>query len=144
MTTANLSNALTFLPIGVLVLVGGCVNSLPDQDLRIRVTPIVAKMPAEFLWKEYQADAREADRKYWGKAIEVSGKPTAGDAQNTPAPPKSYLLFKQNDTFGVRANLIDEDAAEILKDVAANQRVRLKCFCAGMDGNVILKSCIKG
>jgi hypothetical protein len=127
-----------------LTLLSGCVDTLPDQDLRIRVTPIVAKMPAEFLWKEYQADAREADRKYRGKAIEISGKATQSDSQDTGGPSKSYLLFKQSDTVGVRANLLDEDAADILKTAAAGGRLRLKCFCAGLDGHVILKSCVKG
>lgn len=126
-----------------LVLFSACVNTLPDQDLRIRVTPIVAKMPAEFLWKEYQADARDADRKYWGKAIEISGKATASDAQDTGGPSKNYLFFKQSDAFGVRANLLDEDAADIIKEAATGQRIRLKCFCAGLDGHVVLKSCVK-
>lgn len=124
--------------------ISGCVNSLPDQDLRIRATPIVAKMPAEFLWKEYQADAREADRKYWGKAVEISGKPSGADSEDSGGPSKSYLLFAQSDKLGVRANLLDDDAAEILKEAASGQRIRLKCFCAGMDGHVVLKSCIKG
>lgn len=127
----------------VLILLSGCADTLPDQDLRIRVTPIVAKMPAEFLWKEYQADAREADRKYWGKAIEISGKATQSDARDTGGPSKSYLLFKQSETFGVRANLLDEDAAAIIKEAATGQHVRLKCFCAGLDGHVVLKSCVK-
>ena len=126
-----------------LVLLSGCVNTLPDQDLRIRVTPIVAKMPVEFLWKEYQADAREANRKYWGKAVEISGKATQSDTHDTGGPSKSYLLFKQSETFGVRANLLDEDAAAIVKDAAAGQRVHLKCFCAGLNGHVVLKSCVK-
>jgi hypothetical protein len=43
----------------------------------------------------------------------------------------------------VRANLLDEDAAAIVKEVSAGQRVRLKCFCAGLDGHVVLKSCVK-
>lgn len=124
--------------------ISGCVNSLPDQDLRIRATPIVAKMPAEFLWKEYQGDAREADRKYWGKAVEISGKPSSADSEDSGRPSKSYLLFAQSDKFGVRANLLDDDAAEILKEAASGQRIRLKCFCAGIDGHVVLKSCVKG
>lgn len=131
--------------VGALVLAtAACVNTLPDQDLRIRVSPPIAKMPVEFLWKEYQADAREADRKYWGKAIEISGAPTQSDTDDSGGPSSNYLLFKQSEHFGVRANLLDEDAAEVMKVVAAGQRVRLKCFCAGLNGHVILKSCIKG
>ncbi|HYN10322.1 MAG TPA: hypothetical protein VES67_23245 [Vicinamibacterales bacterium] len=135
----------TRVSICALVLVtAGCVTTLPDQDLRIRDSPPVAKMPADILWKEYQADAKEADRKYWGKAIEVSGTVTRSDTADTGGPSANYLFFRGSDQFGVRANLIDEDAAEIMKVVGAGQRVRLKCFCAGLDGNVILKSCIKG
>ena len=127
-----------------VLVTAGCVTTLPDQDLRIRESPPVAKMPAEFLWKEYQADAKAADRKYWGKAIEVSGTVARSDTADTGGPSANYLFFKGSDQFGVRANLLDEDAAEIMKVAAAGQRVRLKCFCAGLDGNVILKSCIKG
>ena len=61
----------------VVVLLGalaGCSHTLPDQDRRITVTPAIAKIPAEDLWKEYRADAKAADKKYWGRAIEVSGK----------------------------------------------------------------------
>jgi hypothetical protein len=126
-----------------LVFVSGCVTTLPDQDLRIRESPPVAKMPAELLWKEYQTDAKEADRKYWGKAIEVSGIPGRVDTADSGGPSANYLFFKGSDQFGVRANLIDEDAPEIMKVVSGGQRIRLKCFCAGIDGNVILKSCVK-
>jgi hypothetical protein len=128
----------------VLVLLSGCVNTLPDQDRRIRVTPASAKIPADYLWKEYQADARDADRKYWGKAIEVSGTVTRAEAHDSGGPSKSYLFFGQADAFGIRANLLDDDADEILKSAPPGQRVRLKCFCAGLDGNVVLKSCVKG
>ncbi|HEY7476540.1 MAG TPA: hypothetical protein VH679_16075 [Vicinamibacterales bacterium] len=126
------------------LVTAGCVTTLPDQDLRIRESPPIAKMPAELLWKEYQADAKEADRRYWGKAIEISGTPTRSDKADSGGPSANYVFFKGSDQFGVRANLIDEDAAEIMKVVSAGQRIRLKCFCAGLDGNVILKSCVKG
>jgi hypothetical protein len=65
------------LPLAVVAfgaLAWGCADRLPDQDLRIlRATP-VAKLSSDILWQEYQADARAADKKYWGKAVEVSGK----------------------------------------------------------------------
>jgi hypothetical protein len=136
--------ARTVLCVGLLVLLSGCVNTLPDQDRRIRVTPSVAKIPADFLWKEYQVDARAADRKYWGKAIEVSGTVTRAEANDSGGPSRSYLFFGLTDPFGVRANLLDDDADEILKSTQPGQRVRLKCFCAGLNGHVVLKSCVKG
>ena len=50
------------------------MRTLPDQDLRIRNAVAVAKMTAADLWQDYQKDAKAADKQYWGKAVEVSGK----------------------------------------------------------------------
>ena len=118
----------------------GCVDRLPDQDLRVVGAVPVAKMSADILWKEYQQDQRQANRSYWGKVIEVTGTVTkVGDDVRTDR----YLLFGQTDGFGVRANLLDEGATQILTDARANPRLTLKCFCDGLSGNVVLKSCVK-
>ena len=116
-----------------------CVDRLPDQDRRITVTPAVAKMMAEDLWKDFQQDAGAARAKYRGKAVEVSGKPTRADTENG----SSYVIFTQAEPYGVRANLLDDEAAGIVADVQSGSRIRLKCFCEGLDGNVVLKSCVR-
>src|SRR5262245_4185304 len=118
----------------------GCVDRLPDQDLRVVGEIPVAKMSADILWKEYQQDQRQANRLYWGKVIEITGTVSkVGD----DVPTDRYLLFEQKDGFGVRANLLDERAAEILAEARSNPRLTLKCFCDGLSGNVVLKSCVK-
>jgi hypothetical protein len=116
----------------------GCVDRLPDQDRRISVTPAIAKMTAEDLWKDFQQDAAAARTKYWGKAIEVSGKATRTDTENG----SSYVFFAQAEPHGVRANLLDDGAAAIVAEAQTGARIRLKCFCEGLDGNVLLKSCV--
>src|SRR5262245_25722872 len=118
----------------------GCVDRLPDQDLRVVGAIPAAKMSADILWEEYQRDQRQANRSYWGKVIEITGTVTkVGD----DVPTDRYLLFGQKDGFGVRANLLDERAAEILAEARSNPRLTLKCFCDGLSGNVVLKSCVK-
>ena len=116
-----------------------CVNRLPDQDLRIRSAVPVAKMTAANLWQDYQNDRAASDRKYWGKPLEISGNVTAVDSPGAAAP---ALFFAQADQRGVRARLLDEDAAAILKVATSGQRVTLHCFCEGLQADVILKSCI--
>lgn len=128
----------TCLAFGLL-LTAACMRTLPDQDLRIRNAVAAAKMTAADLWQDYQKDAKAADKQYWGKALEVSGKVTSADALDTASP---AVFFAQAETRGVRARLLDEDAAAILKVAVTGQRVTLKCFCDRLEGDLILKSCV--
>jgi tRNA_anti-like len=114
----------------------GCADQLPDQDRRITVTPVAAKMPAENLWKQYRADRATADRAYWGKVVEINGKVT-GTTRKPAA-----VMFGQEDAAGIQANLLDDQASQVLATAAVGQRITLKCFCAGMTDNVVLKSCV--
>ncbi|HKW00164.1 MAG TPA: hypothetical protein VJN96_10080 [Vicinamibacterales bacterium] len=118
----------------------GCSHTLPEQDRRITATAAIAKMPAEDLWKEYKTDAKAADKKYWGHALEVSGK--VSTVLGEPAAPQAIRFVVEGD-LGVKAFLLDDVAAEIVKRVSVGQHLRLKCFCAGLDGDVVLRSCIQ-
>lgn len=126
--------------VALLGILAGCARTLPEQDRRITVTPAIAKIPAEDLWKEYKDNAKAADKKYWGHAIEVSGK--VSTVIGEPAAPRAVRFLVEGD-LGVRAFVLDDQAAEIIKRVGVGQHVRLKCFCAGLDGDVVLRSCIQ-
>jgi hypothetical protein len=128
----------TFVMFGLSL--AGCADRLPDQDLRILQAVPVAKLSTEILWTEYQADRRAADRKYWGKAIDVSGR-----LSSFAPPPAARVIFlpQPESAAGIEARLLDERSAAILTDVAAGQRITLRCFCEGLATNVVLKSCIK-
>ena len=121
-----------------VVLASACARTLPDQDRRITVTPPVAKLPVEDLWKEYKDNASAADSKYWGHAIEISGKVSKIVTEAPPA-----IRFTLEGESGVDALLLDDSAADVLKAAVVGQRLRLKCFCAGRATDVILRSCIQ-
>jgi hypothetical protein len=126
----------------VLALAAACADHLPDEDLRILTAAPGAKLSTDDLWKDFQKDPAAARRQYFGVAVDVSGKILSIDvAAGKPA----TLLFSAADEHGVRARLLDERAAAIIKDAPVFTRITLRCFCEGMDEqqNVLLKSCIK-
>lgn len=134
----------TLLNIGLAVsgFAWGCADRLPDQDLRILSATPSAKLSAADLWKDFQGDPAAARRKYFGRAIDVSDKPTE-IAKDAPAAPS--VFFRQTEERGVVARLLDERADETLKDAAVGTRLTLRCFCEGLDEqkDVLLKSCIR-
>jgi len=121
------------------VLLASCVDHLPDQDLRILAAAPAFRLSADILWKEYVADARKANRQYFGEPIIVTGTATT---IGTNVPNDRFVLFVQPAEQGVRANLLDEQAAAIIERAQKDPRLTLKCYCEGLSGNVILKSCV--
>ena len=116
-----------------------CVDRLPEQDRRITVATPEHKLSVDLLWREYKADAAAANQKYWGKAVEVTGKVTTVEVA---APAR--LVFTVDTPRGVNAFLLDDQASDIVKSTETGQRVTLRCFCAGVqDEDVALKSCIR-
>ena len=127
----------------ILALVaGGCAEHLPDQDLRILTAQPAAKLSAADLWKDFQSDASAARGRYFGRAIDVTDAPTAVEPD---APGGARILFGQVGERGVIARLLDERAAETVKDAKVGARLSLRCFCEGLTGDkdVLLKSCIR-
>ena len=129
-----------FVNLLAVAALTACVSRLPDQDLRILAAKPDAKLSVELLWKEFQADVDQANRIYFGKVVEITGEATrVGD----DVPTDRYVFFAQSGELGVRANLLDEQAAGILAKTREDPRVTLKCYCEGIDGSLILKSCVR-
>ena len=126
----------------VSVLVSACAEHLPDQDLRILQSPPAAKLSADDLWKDFQKDPKAAQRQYFGEAIDVSARVTSIESNPAKLP---HIFFGQEGAPGVRARLLDDKAAEIIKDAKVGERITLRCFCEGLDQkqDVLLKSCIR-
>ena len=128
----------------ILAAAVGCASHLPDQDLRILSAAPAAKLSSDDLWQDFQKDAKAAQTRYFGAAVDVSGKiisiDTGGTAGKSPT-----ILFTLADQHGVRARLLDDRAADIIKTAVVYTRITLRCFCEGLDAqqNVLLKSCIK-
>ncbi len=123
------------------LLLAACTSRLPDQDLRILEAVPVERLSAALLWQEYQSDPAAAGRKYAGKAITVTGTVVRS---GSGAPGDRYVHFAPAGTPGVRAALLDEQAASIFEAVKVSPRVALNCFCEGLSTDVILKSCVAG
>ena len=117
-----------------------CTTSLPDQDVRILEAPPVERLSAAVLWDDFQKDAEAAKRRYHGQALVITGQsPEIGSGEVG----ERYVRFVVADGKGaVRAQLLDDQAAALLKAAHESSRVTLKCFCEGLAGDVILKSCV--
>ncbi|HET9371940.1 MAG TPA: hypothetical protein VFO19_16890 [Vicinamibacterales bacterium] len=141
--TKTLLRAVACLPAILLAAgaAGACVDRLPDEDLRITTAVPAEKLPAELLWKDFQTDAAAATSRYFGKAVEITGVVTQA---TTDGANEAYVLFvPAGSQFGVRANLLRDRAQDVLDAGRAGEKITLRCFCQGLDGHVVLKSCIK-
>ncbi len=126
--------------LAAFVLMAGCVDRLPDQDLRILSAAPTAKLSADLLWKEFRDNPDQARQVYFGKVVEITGTATrVGD----DVPTDRYVLFGQSGEFGVRANLLAEQAAAILAKGKEQPTMTLRCYVEGMDGHLVLKSCVQ-
>jgi hypothetical protein len=134
--------AIWCLSFALAALAAGCADRLPDQDLRILSAGSAAKLSSDDLWQDFQKDAKAARRRYFGEAIDVSGKIMSIDVTAGKPP---TILFSAADQHGVRARLLDDRAADIVKNAPVFSRITLRCYCEGFDDqqNVVLKSCIK-
>jgi hypothetical protein len=133
---AGAASAAVVLTLGAI----GCVDRLPDQDLRILAAVPVDRLSASLLWDDYQKDAAAANRRLRGQAIVITGTtPELGSGE----PGQRFVRYVLPDKKGaVRANLLDDQAPTILAAAKGAERVTLKCFCEGLAGDVILKSCV--
>jgi hypothetical protein len=126
--------------VAAIVLAGvSCARTLPDQDRRILSVVPGAKLSTDVLWKDFQTDGSGAARRYHGQAIIISGVVTRVDHTGS----STAIFFSGTADRGILANLLDDDAAAIAKAATPGDRLTLKCFCEGFDGNVVLKSCVK-
>lgn len=125
-----------------LVLASACVDRLPAEDRRITIVQPLAKLSAADLWNDYQKDNAAANRRYFGEAVDVSGKVTGIDQS---ARGGAVVMFGQTEALGIRAILLGDQEAEILKAAKVNERLTLRCFVEGriLEGHVGLRSCIR-
>jgi len=122
-----------------LALSAACVDRLPSQDRRILDAVPAAKLSVEDLSRDYQQDRKAADKRYWGKAIEVSGVVSSTRDEALGA---ALIFADKTGAPIVEANLLEDGAKRLLASTADSRRVTLRCYCNGLAGRVVLKSCI--
>ena len=133
---------MAFVTFVVNALSLACVDKLPPEDRRITIVQPLAKLSASDLWDDYQKDNAAANRRYFGEAVEVSGKVTGIEQSGKGG---AVVMFGQTETLGIRAILLGDQAADILKAAKVNERLTLRCFVEGrsLEGHVGLRSCIR-
>ena len=124
-----------------LAALSGCVDRLPDQDLRILSTTPAAKMSVDLLWQEFKADPAKAARQYHGHVVEITGH------ADVPAEGATSLNFAQPEGGKVVAALLAERAAAVAEAAKASPRITIRCFVEGRSPDpastaVLLKSCV--
>ena len=98
-----------------------------------------AKLSVEDLSRDYHQDRKAADKRYWGKAIEVSGVVSSTRDEALGA---ALIFADKTGAPIVEANLLEDGAKRLLASTADSRRVTLRCYCNGLAGRVVLKSCI--
>jgi hypothetical protein len=106
-----------------------------DHDNRIFSSPASVKLSATDLSASYAANKGDADGRYRGRVLEISG------IVASVVEPSAVIVMAGVEPQ-VRASLHEDTSEELLKTVSAGQRITLKCFCEGLDGQVGLKSCV--
>jgi hypothetical protein len=141
MTQATARSACLFMAplLACLTVVAACVDHVPAQDRRILTAVPAAKLSVDDLARDYARDRAAADRQYRGKAIEVSG--TVGSTRDEET--GALLLFTNKDgAVTVEAGLLEDQARAIVTGAAEHPRVTLRCYCDGLNGAVVLRSCV--
>ena len=129
----RLAGALAILALSITA----CGPAVSDHDNRIFATPASLKLSAVDLSNAYKTDVGDADGRYRGRVLEVSG---VIDKANAAGGPVTLKGVEQGPA--IEASLHEDVAAELKKTMADGQRVMLKCFCEGLSQAVRLKSCV--
>lgn len=126
--------------LGLALLAGvACVDRRPEQDGRIADAVPVERLSVALLWQDFQDNREQANRVYNGKAVIVTGAVTRAGSDR---PGDRYVYFGRTGQAGIHASLLDEAAPAILQAVNTNPTVTLKCFCEGIQTDIVLTSCI--
>lgn len=97
------------------------------------------KLKAEFLYNEYINNKSNADTKYNGKVIEISGNISKTELSDSSA--IAIFVFKQGDfgDEGIRCSMLPKYIDEI-KNISSENIVKIKGVCSGYnDTDVIIE-----
>jgi len=119
--------------IGVVVaaLVWKFYVNKPHEDVESS-TPVYS-IATEEIWKQYNADLKNADSLYTGKVIELTGKLNRTDKSDTLV--YAVFVMEVDSMFGdksVRCEMLQKynnEASALPKDAP----VKIKGFCTGFD-----------
>ncbi len=132
---------LLFALFGIGIVAGAAVGyylwNKPHKNMSS--TKAAYSIDAQSLFETYDADEAEANQKYLGKVIAVSGVVS----QIVEGEKKTIVLATDNGVFGVKCEL-DPFSTVKFPEYKAGQQVTLKGECTGFLGDVVLVRCVPG
>lgn len=129
----------TLRTIGVLCLVliaaGGIIGyRLYNKPARSVESETAVAVTAAGIAVEYEKDEAGANKKYLGKAIQVSGTVSETSVNQQQ---KTVVMLTGSDMSGVQCTLLEASSA-----IKKGDAIVLKGFCAGFLTDVIMDRCI--
>jgi len=131
----------------VLLVLGGAAGVYVWKYVYNKPHPDYITMPADFvvaadaLFGEFVAGSADAEKRYNGKVVEISGMVSALETADSLV--VAVFVFRQGDfgDEGIRCAM-DARAAESVQQLNPGQQVRIKGYLTGYNGtDVILEKC---
>lgn len=133
-------NWLSLLTLSAMaVLAVGSVDS-EEKTRQVKSAQAEASVSAQQLYNQYEANEVEADNRYKGKVISVTG--VIGDI-GKDITDNAYVLLSSGDLFGMFGVqcFFDESQEASFTSLRTGQQVAIKGRVDGKFGNVFLKDC---
>jgi hypothetical protein len=133
-------NWLSLLTLSAMaVLAVGSVDS-EEKTRQVKSALAEASVSAQQLYNQYEANEVEADNRYKGKVISVTG--VIGDI-GKDITDNAYVLLSSGDLFGMFGVqcFFDESEEQNFGSLRTGQQLTIKGRCDGKFGNVFLKDC---
>jgi len=114
----------------------GTTSSTPTAAAE---TPVDIKVTASQLYAAYRANEIDADNKYKGKILEVSGTVSTIGKDILDSP---YVALKTDDIIGVVQCMLENSEKSKAAGLQKGQRIVVQGKNSGLLMNVILRDCI--
>jgi hypothetical protein len=131
---------LSLLIFTVMALLAAGSADSEEKAQRVKSSEASVSTSAVQLYAQYEANEVEADNKYKGKVLAVTG--VAGDI-GKDIMDEAYVLLSSGDAlgmFGVQC-FFSESEEQNFSNLRTGQQLTIKGRCDGKFGNVFLKDC---
>lgn len=129
--------ALFALAAVLSVATGG--SSEKDKEKKTKSGKVAATLTADALYRAYKANEVQADSKYKGKVLKVSG---VVDGIGKDMLDKPYVSLKTSSPIMTVQCFFSKSHLKTLGNLKKGQELTVKGVCDGKLGNVMLRGCV--
>jgi tRNA_anti-like len=116
----------------------GCGGGKPAEQNSTQTIRTLS-VSALDLWTAYERNQRDADMKFKGTVLQVSG--TVRSVSSDASKMRPHVMFDTGARPGVQADLADD--YRLPSGIVKGSALTLKCRGDGKFGNVILRDCVQ-